>query len=434
LQTDPRYRLRRTLFFGGGVALCFLGMVSTSMALAGEEGSVVASSSVCSRSWENPKLVSVERPGLVARFPRLAIGPKRSYVVGIDIQQFDDHVIENGPLVVEDLDGKVLGKPQGKFAFLFPRATVVDGSLRLVWAEPTAVADHIEARRWFFQRPVATWSSTYDSKSGWSVPERLSGPTQLEWTFRGGADNFGSTEPLQGIILNGRGLADWYDARLTRHTLTMPRGAIYPSIAFDGNQGYLAYIAAISAQTVAPDARLQTSEDRSSIFIRTSGDSGKTWGKDRIVSVSGTNPAFEVNVLVGTNHDVHLVWKQALAAGGSSIRHILSTDGGLTWDSANDVAPGADFTGLRAAVDSCGVVHVVYQDWSGGPGQLRVGYVTWRGGWSRPVRPFADYFGATPDLRVDATRAPILIFVGRKVDQAGETVATYVSRLAPNSP
>jgi hypothetical protein len=377
----------------------------------------------------------VASPGnthIVARFPRLALGREHSYVVGINIQRFDDRLVENGPLVVWQISGKSVGRPEGRFAFLFPRAAVDSAdNLRLIWAEPAdAPVQQIEARKWFFQRPATIWTATYTSSAGWSVPERIHDASgRLNWTARGGSDNFGTLDVHQGVIIQPVGEAAWRDERLVRYSLEIERGTIYPSLAVDRSDVYLAFIAAASEPAVR-GAEPRVHSDTNSVFFRGSYDGGRTWTPRRLVSRSGEYPAFQVSVLVGPGGEVHMLWKQTLRDGFSVIRHVLSRDKGRTWNAPDDFIPGGAFDGMRAAVDPCGTVHVVYEDW-GKADRTQIACVAWTSRWTKAAHPFEKFIGMTPDVRIAASGRPLLAFVGRMGDATQMDYATYVTELVP---
>lgn len=384
------------------------------------------------RAWTPPKL-ALGGSAVVVRFPRLAVGGARNYLVGVGLQKLDGQVIENGPLIVAELFGRSLGRPRGRFTYLFPRAAVEpNGDLRLVWAEPRVVTDLIAAQEWVFQDPVSIWTATYNRKVGWAAPAQLEVTTgRFDWTAHGGADNFGSLDPTQGIVLKSRQGAAWFDLDLRRHQVEMPRGAAYSSLAFDGQSVYLAYVAAAkdtSTASVGPTARRH--EDVNSVFLRRSKDGGRTWEPPRLISLSGRHPAFESTIVVGPRHTVHLIWKQSLPDGRLALRHIESRDGGAEWSRPEDLILSGDLLGARAVVDRCGTVHIVYSDWTDGPGQVRVGYAQWNGRWFRQQAPFIEFLGGMPDLRLDADGSPTVLFVGRVRGDPNAPARTYVSRFA----
>jgi hypothetical protein len=357
-------------------------------------------------------------------------------VVGIDIQLFDDQVVTNGRLVVIDERGKSLGRPMGRFAFLFPRGSVDRfGRLRLMWAEPAdEPLELIQARFWITQRPTSVWSATYDSSAGWSEPQRIEDSSRLlRWPIRGGADTFGTLDDNQAIVIPRIGSASWRDQELVRHELDIPAGAIYPSIVVRDQRVYIAYIAAAigAAPTRVTERGGRVRSDTNSVFFLMSKDGGTTWLAPRLVSLSGDYPAHGVHVLVGEHGEIHMVWKQALPNGSLIIRHVISDDDGATWGEPSDYSPAGNFEGMRAALDRCGTVHVVYEDWAGDHADTRIVHVSWSAGWTRAVHPFAGLTGMTPDLRADAAGHLSLIFVGRRVNDPTGRFATYMTTLGP---
>src|SRR5690242_15966049 len=120
--------------------------------------------SSCDAHWTAPRATMPLEQAPVARFPRLALGAQRSFVIGVDIQTFGTERLPKDLLVVREIGRKDIGRPNGQFAFLYPRGAVdAHDRLHLVWAEPSKRDDAIDAKQWLLYRPASVWTAAYDS-------------------------------------------------------------------------------------------------------------------------------------------------------------------------------------------------------------------------------------------------------------------------------
>jgi hypothetical protein len=372
----------------------------------------------------------------IARFPRQAFGRDASYVVGVNIQLFDDHVVTEPPLLIWQRGRGTLPRPTGDFSFLGPRATVeANGQLRLVWGEPDeSGVGHIRAREWLVQRVTTLWTATLSMSGEWSAARVIYRDPSLAWPARGSSDNFGGTDPLQAAVVPSRTQSAWLDRTARVHALPAETGYGYLSLHVDSDASYLSYIAAANLDkvrpTVGPDGTLLRS-DQNSVFVASSKDAGVTWDPGRLVSLSGENPAYDVQVQVGRLHDVHLVWNQSLHSGASVIRHVVSTDGGVSWGRPDDLPLQGHVENIQTGIDDCGTIHVVYEDWSNGVGDTRLIYARWSGSWSNVEALFPDLVSMTPELRRNQERTPTLAFVARRRADTTRHFTTFVSTWVP---
>jgi hypothetical protein len=333
---------------GGGIAKEFSNLRSGVNPEAAD-GSTRAT--CASPAWGQP--LQAAPPGheqRVARDPRLAFGKRHSYIVGVDIQTFGPDRVPESPLTAWEIGRRDIGRPFGRFAFLFPRGAVdAHDRLHLFWAEPRVLGSNIDGSTWAGLLPAGIWTATYDAVSGWSTPREL--PLESEqprWWWTGVADNLGDAGLEQGIGLPPRRpsrslpyLALGQDGSWRRTTLPAP-GA-YATAASDSNRIVVAYAAADSAWAASPAN--PTHEDANSVFVRTSTDGGVIWSAPTMVQRGGSAPAHEVKVLLGKEGEVHLLWIQATPV-GAAIRHVVSPDG-VRWPTPDDL-PAPSQKNMRA--------------------------------------------------------------------------------------
>lgn len=405
------------------------------MCLASEHGKLVAVG--CrALNWSAPVTAAPNAGSRVARYPRLALGKRHTYVVGVDIQTFGDEPIASSLLNVWDLGHDSVGFPAGRFTYLYPRAAVdARDRLHVVWAEPDTLPAHLTAKQWLLLRPNHVWSAAYDPASGWSAPSRLAIETrELRWQWRGVGDNLGDGRSRQGIGLSTmrppKSLPYLVlDADGKWRRLTIPFAGLYMNILSRGDWMMAAYAASDESWSRSSDNRMR--EDANSVFVRTSRDGGASWETPVLVQQGGTAPAHQLQALLGARGKIHLLWKQA-SPEGEVIRHVASTDG-TVWSKPDDLfARGLD--NFRAAIDGCGDVQIVAEDWNMGVSHVQLTAARWDGRWSEPRRIFADFEAMTPDVRSSTDGVLHVAFVGRLIKAVRpRPYATFYSRLLPMS-
>ena len=74
--------------------------------------------------------------------------------------------------------------------------------------------------------------------------------------------------------------------------------------------------------------------------------------------------------------------------------------------------PGAVIQNLQAALDAEGCVHVIYEDWGGGPNRVRLGHVVIGNGSRRAELIHPAYIASEPALGTRPNGNLVLIFWG----------------------
>jgi len=80
-------------------------------------------------------------------------------------------------------------------------------------------------------------------------------------------------------------------------------------------------------------------------------------------------------------------------------------------------------------IDSCGVLHVVGEDWRDGVDQIHVDYALFDGAWSAVQHIFSDRTAMTPDLQVTTAGQPVMVFVARIDAKPDARFATYYAAM-----
>jgi hypothetical protein len=383
--------------------------------------------------------VSPSAARVVARPPRLAVGRSHTYVVGADIQLFDNQLVRESPLTILELGGAQIEAPPGRFFYLYPRGGVdTRDRLHLIWAEPAPATEAVQAKRWVFLPPASLWTAVYEPRTGWSKPTQLvfttTGRDGIQWRPQQAADNLGGhghqgigleemrrapNAPLQYASLDDEG---W-----TLTTMPVPRLAPYVSFARDGRRMFVAFAQPDTSWVSSPLNPHRS--DANSLFLMTSADGGTSWTSPKLISLSGQYPASEISALVVSGGPLHLVWKQQTST-GTVVRHVSSVDSGASWSPPSELRITGQFENQRAVVDRCGRIHLVYEDWSRGMDRIHIDYAMWDQEWSTPVHLFEALLAMAPDIRLAATGEPLATFVARDVG-AGATFGTYFARMTP---
>jgi hypothetical protein len=379
-------------------------------------------------TWSAPARVNASaQDHRVARFPSIAMGGETPVVVGSDIRDFSDRTLRP-PLLVAGMASQAdLGRPAGRFLFLFPRASRdSDGVVHLVWGEP----DTAGASTTYPPTVRSLWYARYRGDSGWSDPVLVLRARQLSW------DEVQGSAPLIGVGGELR-LAvpirtDSGPALLALPTLR----AGHWSVLRIRVGGMLAYarmartsdgrivIGYIAADNSAP-------HDRNSVFVLRSGPDGNGWTRPRVVSRSGSEAALDLRVFAGNSGAVHFVWAQSLSGALTRdvVRHVVSNDGGASWSTLPELKIPANAWSFTASIDRCESIHVVIVTMRGSREHLS--YARWDGAiWTAPSEPFPSLEVPSADIASDGSGDVSLVWLGRR-SNASDTAAfsTMWSRL-----
>jgi hypothetical protein len=368
-------------------------------------------------AWTAPATFMGERGTL--RYGSLATSAGGTFAVGIDIPAFDAGTMRRGALLAVDTrTGRSIGRPPGRWWFLFPQAAPdSDGRLHVLWGEPKALGKTIPRRRFPATRTRTLWHAVYDRAEGWSRPQaihRVRG--NLLWNRDGAelrADPAGGLHAIVAQTTDARGRGLVYlrldRGRWSAHELAVQQAA-YASVSAD----------AAGRVTVAAIAHHQGEPNRA--LVVQSGDGGTSWTAPRAMPAGGQ--AHGITVREGPRGALHVQWRQNVSGGflPEVIRHVASSDGGASWSKPSDLNPRERFQEVRSAVDRCGAVHVLYRTARGTRSELR--HTRWQGGWSRPRTLLAGVDPVTADL--GTTRDGELVLFA-----SARPATSLVSRLEP---
>ena len=366
--------------------------------------------------WTRPRLLvtdSVVQPA-VARYPSTVVTSKGTYVVGNNVPFFVEDALPRERLFAVELGRGRIGRPAGDFLFVLPRALAApDGKLQLLWAEPTIRSDAtMTAMTWPPRELSAIWASTYARGTGWSKPKRVYEGSRIHWDRAGIADGDASDSLPALVVAPEEPLANFGNTALLflrsgrrgwTTTSVQPNSSIaYSSVARRGGRVWLAYIA----------ADYGVPEDQNSVFVERSLDTGRHWLSPVLISRSGSNPAHDIKILAGRKDEVHAVWRREFSS-GPRLQHVSSHDGGVTWSTPDDIAIPSKSFGLKADIDKCGTIHVLYEDAHGGEIRIHIDHAAWNGGWTRVTHLFPHLRSNSPDFLVSSSGRAILTFLAQ---------------------
>jgi hypothetical protein len=374
--------------------------------------------------WSDPQPVPTKQRAShpSAQHPNVAVGRTKTFVVGNNIPLFDGRMVAEFPLTVVELGGGYITPPPGNFLFVDPTAVVdMQERLHVLWAEPRGEYQRVDTDHWPRNPPVI-WAARFDAASGWSIPEKVYDGKNLNWPAGPLVRNLRIAES-NGVDRNGDGhialpvttftgepnqpllLLRLRDGRWTADSVPSPilGGPATARFFSDGPIEYLGLLGAASDGT----------HDSNSVWFQRSTNGGRTWSALQLISRSGSQPAYWLEIAAGADGIVHLVWLQTTTGNNTIIRHTLSRDHGLTWSPVDDYAVPSERKALRATADSCGVLHIIYEDWTEGPYHRRLEYATWNGRWSTPTSLFPGWSSHTPSLALSAGGRPMIVFQGK---------------------
>jgi hypothetical protein len=162
-------------------------------------------------------------------------------------------------------------------------------------------------------------------------------------------------------------------------------------------------------------AWLSSVEGTSGVWLRRSGDGGRTWEPSRPVHLEPTCPCCRTALALGSDGTLYAAWRKIFDGDVRDIVVARSRDHGITWEApvrprADDwVYPGCPHAGPSLKVDDRGAVHVAW--WTGKPGEAGVYYATSTdGGQNFTATPIATADHSTP-AHVQLAIAPDVVTV-----------------------
>jgi hypothetical protein len=335
------------------------------------------------------------------------------YVFGNNVLFYDRPVTIGKTLTAWRVGTGAIDGPAGDLAFESPKATLDSaGRIQLLWAEPPAHDPVIPAYRWPVLPSASLWAASYDSARGWTRPAQIySGP--ILWKNAAVGDAGGSAgSPVVAVPKEAGGVivAAFVGGVWSTSTAADSSASAYASPIDLGGRRLLAVVRADDSQ----------SHDINSIFLYRQDGEGP-WMLWQQLQRSGERPALEVRLIRGAHGRLHLVWRQMMRENYLVIRHMHSDDGGASWTAPKDLLPGGLIQSLQGALDGCGRLHVLYEDWGDGPNAVRVGHAVWDDGWSSPQRLHPDYIATDFSLLTRADHSLSLAFLGTRGEPSDRT-------------
>jgi hypothetical protein len=231
------------------------------------------------------------------------------------------------------------------------------GSAHVFWGEsPDTTAEQ-------FLHVRALMYARFDGTS-WSEPERVLTDSTMEWN-----DVYTSITTMGNdvhvlIPVDTRGGPTLHVRRRASGAWVIKRYPIHTHY---------------TALTVLPNGTLLAGyipsgspSDRGVVIALASTDSGASWSEPRTIRRTGRGDAYALH-FVPARHDLYAVWEsspprteahQLLSTAlekHDSIQAAISTDSGKTWTTLPGLAVAGGVSGLVAAADSSGLVHLAFQ-------------------------------------------------------------------------
>ncbi|HEY9230214.1 MAG TPA: hypothetical protein VIP11_26410, partial [Gemmatimonadaceae bacterium] len=299
-----------------------------------------------------------------------------------------------------------IGAPTSDLVFVSPKATLdATGRLHVLWAEPPTHEQIIAPYQWLLLRTSSIWTAVYEPRHGWSPPARIySGPIDWNRLTSDAITGVAHNESLTAIPNEAGGVLV-LSLRDGQWSVTAIPGRTQPAYVSVLGLGDRRLLAVVTADTTQQ-------QDRNSVFLY-SQDGNAPWRPLTQVQRSGMQAAMEIRLLKERGGRVHLVWRQMIREDYFVIRHMQSDDEGASFSEASDLVPGGLIQNVQAAVDTCGRLHVVYEDWSErSMNAVRIGYANWAGRWSMPQRLHRAYTAGELALASRSDDTLLLAFLG----------------------
>jgi hypothetical protein len=348
----------------------------------------------------------------VARHPSIAANISERYVVGNNVL-FDDEPVKLGETLTAWRIGQgSVGAPAGELVFFSPKGTLdSSGRLTLLWGEPHEHPEVIPPHQWPLLRIESAWSAAYEPSHGWTRPTLVySGSIEWSRATTGLVTAESRDQALIAVPKQDGGVLVFVlrDGRWTVSPAAEDMRAAYVSVLGLESSRLLVVVAADTPHL--GDTSGVFHDVNSVLLYRQLGQ--HEWKFWKRLQLSGEQPALEAKLVGGAGRRVHLVWRQMIREDSLVIRHIQSEDAGSSWSGSSDLTPRGLFQNLDAAADICGRLHVVYEDWSGGPSALRIGYATRDSAWSPPGLLHSSYTAGDLALVSQPDGSLFLSFLG----------------------
>jgi hypothetical protein len=297
--------------------------------------------------------------------------------------------------------------PRGGFWYAYPRAAIDDGgTLHVVWGEPDEPLPKTPVKlRGVLPGIRSVWHAAFRAGS-WSRAERIYRGEHLNWDELRTTGLLLDDENRLHVAVSSDGpprkqviylSADGSPTRRWHSTvLDYPPGMVYLDLAVGPRgQAAMAFISGVAA----PVARSNV------LFLIRSSDGGSSWSPPAAVTTPAEDPAFEPHLFFDRNAELRLVWVQQDEGSfvGGRLWHAAFAGANRGSMTALALPPDVMTSGTRAAIDSCGTVHVFTQAYPHDRAELWYTRLT-RDGWSAWSRPL-DVAGA--HASIVASRAEV---------------------------
>jgi hypothetical protein len=352
-------------------------------------------------AWTAPKPLPGISSSSLVQFGSVAIGREHGYLLGNDVPILGATPHPPGPLVLLRLDGQHIEPPPGRFTFAYPRGVIdPSGRLHLLWAEPVAL-DSLRDQTWRGGWERRLWHAAYARTTGWTTPQEVyRSDVPFFWSEASAAtarlDNRGRIHVVARRAILDRSLVHVViDGERHRHEVVPTPPGVYTDFVVDRDQLFVALMGWSDAHP----------EQKGDLYFTRVSTLGGQWTTPTLIRGSVEGHVREVQVVVTPDKAVHLVWAHSPRGLDypEVLRHVQSSDSGRTWSPVVELAVPHPFSHLRAAVDECGAIQIVFAPWPSGDFSKRnYGYVEWAGRWGTPATLFPELH----PLYLNLTTAP----------------------------
>ena len=382
-------------------------------------------------NWSTPQRVSSDERGRILRFPSIAIFDSSFSVAGVRIEHFDGSQINRNSFLIVDGRGQIVSMPTGKWTFGFAQiAYSNNGSIQLLWAEPSAPLDRMDARMWPSRPLVALWSATHQENGEWSVPRQILLAPNVIWD---GEQVSRSTTAGHGQAVIAPMVASQLERKSPRAIVVTDSGWTLLPVSLSSATSYQFPIGT-AALTGGGQVELAVSgwmpESTTNgistlgITVQSARYDAAGWTNQQVVHLA--NPGHQITQLRmtrGASSSLVIGWVDSDSTGKRELDIAIRLPNSAEWQRVAGPTLNSAPSNLTMVADDEGAIHFVYEprNTSG------IIHLVYNGKWTQSEEIAPGYNGTEPAIFKPELGKPAVLFTQTKGDRI-ETLVTHLRK------